>query len=340
MVPLLPWLIIFIAELLVSFLWILKQPIFWRPIARTAFPENLPNDEELPRIDVFVCTTDPNKEPTFEVMNTVISAMCLDYPADKLSVYLSDDGGASVTLNGMKEAWVFATWWLPFCKRYNIKPICPQAYFGNLQEISQSSDLIEDRKIVEEKYEIFKQRVKKWKGRSEIDNDANNRNFRDHPATIQVIDDNFVGDDVATMNPENINMPLLVYVAREKKPSHPHHFKAGALNVLQRVSSILSNAPYILGLDCDMYCNDSISARQAMCFHLDPKISSSLAWVQFPQEYHNISGNDIYGSEVKTMWHVLFPGMDGVQGVLLSGTNFYMKRRLYIALMSTKMLVM
>lgn len=27
-------------------------------------------------------------------------------------------------------------------------------------------------------------------------------------------------------------MPLLVYVAREKRPSHKHNFKAGALNVL------------------------------------------------------------------------------------------------------------
>lgn len=30
----------------------------------------------------------------------------------------------------------------------------------------------------------------------------------------------------------NNKMPLLVYVAREKRPSHPHNFKAGALNVL------------------------------------------------------------------------------------------------------------
>lgn len=26
--------------------------------------------------------------------------------------------------------------------------------------------------------------------------------------------------------------PFVVYVAREKRPSHPHNFKAGALNVL------------------------------------------------------------------------------------------------------------
>lgn len=27
-------------------------------------------------------------------------------------------------------------------------------------------------------------------------------------------------------------IPLLVYVSREKRPHQPHHFKAGALNVL------------------------------------------------------------------------------------------------------------
>lgn len=39
------------------------------------------------------------------------------------------------------------------------------------------------------------------------------------------------------MDWDNEKLPLLVYVAREKRPSHPHHFKAGALNVL--VSSTL-----------------------------------------------------------------------------------------------------
>uniref|UniRef100_A0A0V0H6T7 Putative ovule protein n=1 Tax=Solanum chacoense TaxID=4108 RepID=A0A0V0H6T7_SOLCH len=63
-----------------------------------------------------------------------------------------------------------------------------------------------------------------------------------------------------------------------------------------RVSGIISNSPYILMLDCDMHSNDPSSARQAMCFHLDPKISPSLAFVQFPQRFRNISKNDIYDS--------------------------------------------
>lgn len=151
-------------------------------------------------------------------------------------------------------------------------------------------------------------------------------------------------------------MPLLVYVSREKRPSYPHHFKAGALNalvcsvvpVLQslccvkisyyhiyiyinrplhafffpphlltlemfwfrqstlqlRVSGIMSNSPYVLGLDCDMYSSDPSSARQAMCFHMDPELSRSLAFVQFPQRFRNISRNDIYDSKLRVAFWV------------------------------------
>lgn len=71
-----------------------------------------------------------------------------------------------------------------------------------------------------------------------------------------------------------------------------------------RVSGVISNSQYILFLDCDMYCNDPSSARQAMCFHLDPQISSSLAFVQFPQKFHNISKNDIYNDLTRVVFEV------------------------------------
>ena len=48
----------------------------------------------------------------------------------------------------------------------------------------------------------------------------------------QVIDETLVTDDAGTLNPGNLAMPLLVYVAREKRPTHHPHFKAGALNTL------------------------------------------------------------------------------------------------------------
>ena len=78
--------------------------------------------------------TRPKKEPTIEVMNTVLSALALDYPIKKLSVYLSDDGGSYVTLYAIKEACPFAKSWLPFCRKHGIKSRSPGAYFSSIAE--------------------------------------------------------------------------------------------------------------------------------------------------------------------------------------------------------------
>ncbi|XP_071732522.1 cellulose synthase-like protein G2 isoform X2 [Rutidosis leptorrhynchoides] len=282
--PFIPHILIFIAEFVLSFIWLMSQSFLWRPVTRTVFPDRLSNDDQLPPIDVFICTADPQKEPPLGVMNTVVSTMALNYPPEKLCVYLSDDGGCLVTLEAMQEAWKFAKLWVPFCKKYDVKTICPSAYFD---------------------------------GR-EVDDDEVNMDC-DEKAWIKVMVDESMHDQIR-------HMPLLVYVSREKRPSHPHHFKAGALNALLRVSSVISNSPYILGLDCDMYCNDKNSARQAMCFHLDPNLSSSLAFVQFPQKFHNISKHDIYESELRCTFKTLWQGMDGIKGPCLSGTCYYLKR--------------
>ena len=44
----------------------------------------------LPKVDIFVCTANPDIEPPIMVINTVLSVMAYDYPIEKLSVYLSD----------------------------------------------------------------------------------------------------------------------------------------------------------------------------------------------------------------------------------------------------------
>ncbi|KAJ0034372.1 hypothetical protein Pint_24639 [Pistacia integerrima] len=297
--PLLPWLLVFAGELVLSFMWLVGQAYRWRPVYRTVFPERLPEDDnKFPAIDVFICTADPKKEPTVEVMNTVLSAMALDYPPEKLHVYLSDDGGASITLTGMKEAFKFARSWLPFCKKYGIKTICPKAYFSIQYADSGRAEFMEEKQKIKEKYEAFKERVLRAAEKGQAEDKNAQISTGAHPSLIEVINEK--GNEAT----EQVKMPLLVYVSREKRPSHAHHFKAGALNVLLRVSGVISNSPYMLVLDCDMYCNDPTSARQAMCFHFDPKISPSIAFVQFPQTFHNLSKNDIYDSEIRSIFRV------------------------------------
>ncbi|XVF62935.1 hypothetical protein PTKIN_Ptkin09bG0048800 [Pterospermum kingtungense] len=323
--PSLTLLLVFASELILAFLWLLSQAYLWRPVSRKTFPERLlqeKKDDELPGIDVFICTADPEKEPPLEVMNTVLSAMALDYPIGKLSVYVSDDAGSALTLHATREAWEFGRSWLPFCRRFGIKTRCPKVYFSRYDDDIRGKGYEEEKEKIKQKYKMLEEdQVKQAETSGKMLGKTGTFNSKNHAAHIEVMQDQSQNAIHQT------EMPLLVYVSREKSTNSPHHFKAGALNVLLRVSSMISNSPYILVLDCDMRCNDPTSALQAMCFHLDPKISSNLAFVQFPQMFHNLSKMDIYDGQLRSVFLVKWPGMDGLQGPMLSGTGFYMKRK-------------
>ena len=166
-----PWLLVFISELLLAFIWLLGRAFRWRPqITKHVLlpPDKLRPQLPLPAIDVFICTADPEKEPTLEVMNTLISAMTLDYPPDKLHIYFSDDAGSPVTLHGVREARRFSRWWVPFCRKYGITQPCPMAYFSHAPE-DRRRDIPRDDEFVEQKlivrgdinYTIFMRRKNK-----------------------------------------------------------------------------------------------------------------------------------------------------------------------------------
>lgn len=125
---------------------------------------------------------------------------------------------------------------------------------------------------------------------------------------------------------EGNDLPRLVYVSREKRPGFDHHKKAGAMNALVdlspflyvlginiflihlliffffrwifkiRVSAIISNAPYILNVDCDHYINNSKALRESMCFMMDPTSGKKICYVQFPQRFDGIDRHDRYSN--------------------------------------------
>lgn len=273
--------------------------------------EKLPADEKLPGLDIFVCTIDPEKEPTVEVMNTVVSAIAMDYPSNKLSIYLSDDGASAITLFGIKEATQFAKVWVPFCKKYGVKSRCPKVFFSPMAEdehVLRTQEFEAERDQIKVKYEKMEKNIEKFGS-----DPKNLRMVTDRPSRIEIIN-------------EEPEIPRVVYVSRERRPSLPHKFKGGALNTLLRVSGLISNGPYVLAVDCDMYCNDPSSAKQAMCFFLDPETSKYIAFVQFPQMFHNLSKKDIYDNQSRTAFKTMWQGMDGLRGPGLSGTGNYLNR--------------
>lgn len=62
------------------------------------------------------------------------------------------------------------------------------------------------------------------------------------------------------------------------------------------MSAVLTNAPFILNLDCDHYFNNSKAIREAMCFLMDPQLGKKLCYVQFPQRFDGIDHHDRYAN--------------------------------------------
>ncbi|RRT74127.1 hypothetical protein B296_00024430 [Ensete ventricosum] len=73
------------------------------------------------------------------VSNTVLSILAVDYPVDKVSCYVSDDGAAMLTFEALSETSEFARKWVPFCKKYSIEPRAPEWYF------TQKIDYLKDK---------------------------------------------------------------------------------------------------------------------------------------------------------------------------------------------------
>ena len=317
------------ADLVLLFLWALSQAPMWRPVSRTAFPSRL-SRAALPAVDVMVVTADPEKEPAAKVMNTVVSAMALDYPGGRLSVYLSDDAGSPRTLLAARKAYAFARAWVPFCRKYGVRCPCPDRFFAGDDKLDLGShhhhELADDRLRIKNMYETFNEGVREVMSDADLSQSCTKA---DHDAHVEII----TGDEQDSSNSNSGDgeededaMPLLVYVSREKRRSSTHHFKAGALNVLLRVSSLMSNSPYVMVLDCDMYCNSRSSILEAMCFHLDGRRRADLAFVQFPQMFHNLSSSDIYANELRSIFWTRWKGLDGLRGPILSGTGFCARR--------------
>ena len=101
-------------------------------------------EDDLPKVDIYVCTADPTIEPPIMVMNTVLSVMAYDYPPEKLAVYLSDDGGSDVTFYALLEASKFSRHWIPFCKKFNVEPRSPAAYFVSISNSKIADDHFEE----------------------------------------------------------------------------------------------------------------------------------------------------------------------------------------------------
>ncbi|KAE8722252.1 Cellulose synthase like E1 [Hibiscus syriacus] len=154
----LAWLGLFLAELWFSFYWSLTLIHKWNPVFRFTFKDRLSSRSLLSTISK-LCTVNHGIEPPIMVTNTVLSVMAYDYPPQKLSVYLSDDGYSKLTFYALLEAVHFSKIWLPFCRKFEIEPRSPEAYFRNTADPVGDSALAKDWLSIKKSYEDLKTRI-------------------------------------------------------------------------------------------------------------------------------------------------------------------------------------
>nr|AFD33697.1 cellulose synthase A [Eucalyptus camaldulensis] len=336
------WLTSVICEIWFAMSWILDQFPKWYPIKRETYLDRLSlryEKEERPSqladIDIFVSTVDPMKEPPLITANTVLSILAVDYPVDKVACYVSDDGAAMLTFEALSETSEFAMKWVPFCKRFNIEPRAPEWYFSQKVDYLKDKvnpEFVRERRDMKREYEEFKVRInglvamaqkvpeEGWTMQDGTPWPGNN--VRDHPGMIQV----FLGQN-GDRDVEGNELPRLVYVSREKRPGFDHHKKAGAMNALVRVSAVITNAPYLLNVDCDHYINNSKALREAMCFMMDPISGKKICYVQFPQRFDGIDRHDRYSNRNVVFFDINMKGLDGIQGPIYVGTGCVFRRQ-------------
>lgn len=336
------WMTSVICEIWFALSWILDQFPKWNPINRETFTDRLslryerPGEPcELAAVDFFVSTVDPLKEPPLVTANTVLSILAVDYPVEKVSCYVSDDGAAMLTFETMSETAEFARKWVPFCKNFNIEPRAPEFYFSLKVDYLKDKvqpNFVKERRAMKREYEEYKVRINALVAKAQKTPDEGwimqdgtawpGNNIRDHPGMIQVFLGHTGAHDV-----EGNELPRLVYVSREKRPGYQHHKKAGAMNALVRVSAVLTNAPYLLNLDCDHYVNNSKAVREAMCFMMDPEVGRNVCYVQFPQRFDGIDRSDRYANRNTVFFDINMKGLDGIQGPVYVGTGCCFNRQ-------------
>ncbi|KAG2693087.1 hypothetical protein I3760_08G081900 [Carya illinoinensis] len=304
------WLISVICEIWFGISWILDQFPKWLPIDRETYLDRLSlryekegQPSQLSPVDIFVSTVDPLKEPPLVTANTVLSILAVDYPIDKISCYVSDD------------EWYFAQ------KMDYLKD-------------KVLASFVKERRAMKREYEEFKVRINALVAKAQKVPEEGwtmqdgtlwpGNNVRDHPGMIQVFLGQSGGHDT-----DGNELPRLVYVSREKRPGFNHHKKAGAMNALVRVSAVLTNAPYLLNLDCDHYFNNSKALREAMCFMMDPLLGKRVCYVQFPQRFDGIDRHDRYANRNTVFFDINMKGLDGIQGPIYVGTGCVFRRQAF-----------
>ncbi|KAJ5225694.1 hypothetical protein N7468_006919 [Penicillium chermesinum] len=155
--------------------------------------------------------------------------------------------------------------------------------------------------------------------RGALDQDYPTDRFR-----VIVLDDGKSSSLEAAVNQMTVNAPNLYYMAREKIPGKPHHFKAGNLNYgLEQVTLLPAGAgQFMAALDADMIPEQDWLRAVLPHLLVDPKMALACP----PQLFYNAPASDPLAQSLDFFVHVIEPIKDALGVAWCTGSGYVVRR--------------
>ncbi|MFK8183363.1 MAG: glycosyltransferase [Phormidesmis sp.] len=296
----------------------------WRPLMRRArslahlVPEL--SRSKWPTVDVFIACYN---EPPEMVAETARAALSMNYPVEKLRVYILDDGN-SADMRRMAENLCLEDLQRPEIQDYTTRIKTErQALIEQQNQLEAAQSKLETNEFED----------------SETNGDPSSLSIQ-KIATLVSPEQHTLTQQVSatlktvksTIHRKNIALTELSrcrYIARPKPEGRAHHAKAGNIN--HAIFSGKTTGEFILTLDADHVPKPHFLQRVLPYFfrynlrqgQYEP---NTIAFVQTPQSFSNLPPDDPFGHRAKLFYGPIQQGKDGLNSAFYTGTNALLRR--------------
>ena len=309
----------------------------WRPLVRdvASFNQMVPTFPEpnYPTIDIFLTCYN---EPAELVEKTVRAALALDYPIEKLRVYVLDDGN-SAEMRSMTERMGVDDINSPLVQTYKKKIQAERSEL--LKQLTQVDRLISETKTIEEYLETptsnqqnknLETRLLQSLNQSTLVLDPENTTVHER----LIIEKDRIKAEIRQKELELIEIIRCRYIARPKPAGKPHHAKAGNINYALFAGE--THGEFIITLDADHILKPHFLMRVLPYFYdYNPWIgeyeSNKIAFVQTPQDFYNLPPGDPFGQSAHLFYGPIQQGKDGLNSAFYTGTDALIRREALVS---------
>jgi cellulose synthase (UDP-forming) len=312
----------------------------WRPLVRQVksldqFTPPMPR-EDWPTVDAFATCYN---EPVEILEQTIRAALALDYPVNKLKVYLLDDGN-SPAMRAMVQKVSLEDLQSPVMQQEADRlDSIRSELVDRLHQLEQLSPDLQSAELLLPNSDSSQpvvannpllQRLQSLREFLLLLNPGSKSVTEYLAAEKQALED--------AIHQKDLELSELVrcrYIARPKPEGKAHHAKAGNLNYA--MFSGETSGEFIITLDADHVLMPHFLQRVLPYFYNYNVFkgryeSNKIAFVQTPQDFHNLPLGDPFGHSAHLFYGPIQQGKDGLDSAFYTGTDAILRREALVSM--------